>query len=185
MRGYQHYLLPNVETHDITQPIIDKNLYVLMPIAEGIVKLDSYRSTLTITDLLTTSDSAYNKANPEKITSLERADGDISGPFDLGVAVTETVGDKETRLVWFSCSAFLQDQVNEMVGGSNQDLFLNSLNWMCERENNISIRAKSLDQEYLTVPDGTASFWGAIIAVILPLSVIGAGIFVVVKRRKR
>ena len=185
VRGYQHYLLPDVKTHDITQPIIDKKLYVLMPIVEGIVKLDNYRSSLTITDLLTTSDSAYSKADPEKITSLERADSDVNGPFDLGVAVTETVGDKETRMVWFSSSAFLQDKVNEMVGGSNQDLFLNSLNWMCERENNISIHAKSLDQQYLTVPDGTATFWSAILAVILPLGIIGAGIFVVVKRRKR
>jgi hypothetical protein len=56
---------------------------------------------------------------------------------------------------------------------------------MCERENNISIRAKSLSQSYLTVPDGTASLWSAILAVILPLGVLGAGIVVVVKRRKR
>ncbi|MCE5343597.1 MAG: GldG family protein [Eubacteriales bacterium] len=185
VRGYQHYLLPTVETHDITQPIIDGNLYVLMPVSHGIVKLDQYRSSLTITDLLTTTANAYNKANPNSITSLEREDGDTSGPFDLGVAISETVNDKETRMVWFSSTQFLNDQVNEMVGGSNQDLFLNSLGWMCEQENNISIRSKSLSQEYLTVPDGSANLWSAILAVILPLAVLSAGIVVVVKRRKR
>jgi ABC-2 type transport system permease protein len=185
LRGYQHYLLPTVESHDITDPIISENLYVLMPIAHGIAKLDSYRSTLTITSLLTTSGSAYNKADPNGITSLERADGDTSGPFDLGVAVSEDVDNGETRLVWFSSSQFLNDDINTYVGGSNQDLFLNSLGWMCERANNISIRSKSLSQEYLTVPDGTASFWSAILSVVLPLAVLGAGIFVVVKRRKR
>ena len=185
LRGYQHYLLPDVESHDITDPIIDGNLYVLMPIAHGIVKLDSYRSTLTITDLLTTSTSSYNKVDPDNATTLEREDGDTDGPFDLGVAISEDVDNGETRMVWFSCSQFLNDQINEYVGGSNQDLFLNSLGWMCERENNISIRAKSLSQEYLTVPDGDATLWSALLAVILPLAVLAVGIVVVVKRRKR
>jgi ABC-2 type transport system permease protein len=89
VRGYQHYLLPTVASHDITDPIIDGKLYVLMPVSHGIVKLDEYRSTLTITDLLTTSDSAYNKADPDNVTTLEREDGD-HGPFDLVVAVSET-----------------------------------------------------------------------------------------------
>ncbi len=185
LRGYQHYLLPTVESHDITQPIISKNLYVLMPIAHGIAKLDSYRSSLTITSLLTTSASSYSKADPNNIKSLERADGDTSGPFDLGVAVSEDVDNGQTRLVWFSSSQFLNDDISAYVGGANQDLFLNSLGWMCERENNISIRSKSLNQQYLTVPDGSASFWSAILSVVLPLAVLGAGIFVVVKRRKR
>lgn len=185
LRGYQHYLLPDVQSHTITQPIISGNLYILMPIAQGIVKLDSYRSSLTITDLLTTSDSAYNKINPDTATTLERTDGDTDGPFAVGVAVSETVTNGETRMVWFSTSQFLNDQVDQMVGGSNQDLFLNSLSWMCERENNISIRAKSLSQSYLTVPSGSASIWSALLAVILPLAVIGVGIVVVVKRRKR
>jgi ABC-2 type transport system permease protein len=185
VRGYQHYLLPNVESHDITSPIIDSNLYVLMPIASGIVKLDEYRSSLTITELLTTSDSAYNKADPNNITTLEREDGDASGPYALGVAISETVNDAETRMVWFSTSQFLNDQVNEMVGGSNQDLFLNSLGWMCERENSISIRSKSLSQDYLTVPEGSANLWSVLLAVVLPLAVLSVGIVIVVKRRKR
>ena len=185
VRGYQHYLLPTITTHAITQPMIDGKLYLLMPIAHGIVKMDSYRSTLTVTDLLATSSQAYLKLNPDSATTLERQDGDVSGPFDVGVAVSESVSGGEARMVWFSTSQFLNDQVDQMVGGANQDLFLNSLNWMCERENNISIRAKSLSQAYLTVPSGTASVLSALLAVVLPLSVIVVGIVVVVRRRKR
>jgi len=185
LRGYQHYLLPNIEAHAITQPIKDGNLYILMPASEGIVKLSDYRSSLTIASLLTTSDQAYNKLNPSQATTFDRADGDTSGPFDVGVAVSETVADKETRMVWFSTSQFLVDQINQMVSGANQDLFVNSLNWMCERENSISIQAKSLSQASLTVPSGSASLFSALLAVVLPLCVLGIGIFVVVKRRKR
>lgn len=185
LRGYQHYLLPSIEAHAITQPIKDGNLYILMPASEGIVKLSDYRSSLTIASLLTTSDQAYNKLNPSQTTTFDRAEGDTSGPFDVGVAVSETVADKETRMVWFSTSQFLVDQINQMVSGANQDLFINSLNWMCERENSISIQAKSLSQASLTVPSGSANLFSALLAVVLPLCVLGIGIFVVVKRRKR
>ena len=185
LRGYQHYLLPNVGTHDITKPIKDGNLYVLMPVSEGIVKLPSYRSSLSITSLLATSDQAYSKPNPNTAATLDREAGDTSGPFDLGVAISEKVADKETRMVWFSTSQFLLDKVNQMVGGSNQDLLVNSLNWMCERENNISISPKSMDVQPLTVPTGSASIFSALLSVVLPLGVLAIGIYVVLKRRKR
>jgi LPXTG-motif cell wall-anchored protein len=72
-----------------------------------------------------------------------------------------------------------------MVSGANYDLFLNSLGWMTSRTNSISIRSKSLMSEKITVPAGDASMWSIAITVLLPLAVIGIGIFVFVKRRKR
>ena len=156
-----------------------------MPLAHGIRRLDAYRSSLTVTDLLTTTDSAYSKLDPYNATTLEKEDGDVEGPFSVAVAVSETVDAGETRLVWFSTSQFLDQSVNQMVSGGNEDLFLNALNWMCERENNISIRAKSLSASYLTIPSGEASLISTIITVILPLLVLSVGIVVCVRRRKR
>ncbi len=185
VQSYQHYLLPQINAHEITQPLIDGNLYALMPAAHGIVKLASYRSSLTVSELLATSGQAYLRLDPNSSSSMERQLNDVGGPFDIGVAVTESVTGGETRMVWFSTSQFLVDQVDEMVGGSGQDLFLNSLNWMCERENSISIRAKSLSQAYLTVPTGIGNFLSILMAALLPLGVLAAGIVVVVRRRKR
>lgn len=183
--GYPHYLLPEIESHEITDPLTEARLYALMPMAHGIARLEAYRSSLEISDLLTTTDGAYAKADPYSATTLEREDGDASGPFSVGVAVTEDVADGQTRMVWFSTSQMLMQDVNAMVGGGNQDLFLNALNWMCERENNISIRSKSLMAQYLTIPSGEASLISACIAVVLPLAVVAAGVVVCVRRRKR
>lgn len=185
LRGYTHYLLPEIESHEITDPLTEGRLYALMPLAHGIRRLDAYRSSLTVTDLLTTTDSAYSKLDPYNATTLEKEDGDVEGPFSVAVAVSETVDAGETRLVWFSTSQFLDQSVNQMVSGGNEDLFLNALNWMCERENNISIRAKSLSASYLTIPSGEASLISTIITVILPLLVLSVGIVVCVRRRKR
>lgn len=183
--GYPHYLLPEIESHEITDPLTEARLYALMPMAHGIARLEAYRSSLEISDLLTTTDGAYAKADPYSATTLEREDGDASGPFSVGVAVTEDVADGQTRMVWFSASQMLMQDVNAMVGGGNQDLFLNALNWMCERENNISIRSKSLMAQYLTIPSGEASLLSACIAVVLPLAVLAIGVVVCVRRRKR
>lgn len=185
LRGYTHYLLPEIESHEITDPLTEGRLYALMPLAHGIRRLDAYRSSLEITDLLTTTDSAYSKLDPYNATTLEKEDGDVDGPFSVAVAVSEAVDAGEARLVWFSTSQFLDQSVNQMVSGGNEDLFLNALNWMCERENNISIRSKSLSASYLTIPSGEVSLISAIITVILPLLVLSIGIVLCVRRRKR
>ena len=87
--------------------------------------------------------------------------------------------------MWFSTSQFLLEDVNSLVSGANQDLFLNALNYLCARENSISIRSRSLMSTYLTIPSGTASALSVIVTVALPLIVVVTGIVVCVRRRKR
>ena len=74
-----------------------------MPYAQGIQKLDDVRDTVTVEDILTTSDSAYSKTNLQSET-LEKEDGDVEGPFALGVSIKEDVGDgKKTQIIYYSC----------------------------------------------------------------------------------
>ena len=55
--------------------------------------LDNIRDSLDIQSILTTSDSAYSKTDLENMQTMEKEDSDIDGPFDLGVSITEDVGD--------------------------------------------------------------------------------------------
>lgn len=185
LRGYSHYLVPSIESHEITSPLTEGKLYTLMPVAHGIRTLQSHRSTLSISSLLKTSDSAYSKPNAYTATTLEKEDGDENGPFDVAVAITESYSGKEARIVWFGTSQFLDSGANQMVGGGNYDLFLNSLSWMASREDSISIRSKSLMSEQLTVPSSVSGLMGAVVTVLIPLIVIAIGIIVYVRRRKR
>ena len=54
--------------------------------------MDDGRDTVTINSILTTSDQAYSKTDLNSDT-LEKEDGDETGPFDLGVSITETLDD--------------------------------------------------------------------------------------------
>lgn len=184
MRGYNYYLLPDINSHDITQPLMD-GYYILMPVAQGITVSDELRDGLTVTQLLTTSDSAYAKADSYNITTFDKEEGDTDGPFALGVAITEEVEGGQTGIVWLTTSYMFDSDNNMRVAGANNDLFLNALDWMCQRESAISIRAKDLSTEYLTVPSSTASTWSLILVAVVPLAFLACGAVVTIRRRRR
>lgn len=183
------YLLPNIESNDITSSLSSGSRYILMPLAQGIVKSDNYRDSLEITDILTTSDGSYSKVNVEDMQTMEKESDDIDGPFAVGVSITENLDDeKETQIVYYSSEALFNDQMNTMVSGANYELISASVNWMCESEedsNTISIASKSYDTSTLTIPAADASFWSIFVTAVVPvvILVIGGGIWM--KRRKQ
>ena len=183
------YLLPNIESNDITSSLSSGSRYILMPLAQGIVKSDNYRDSLEITDILTTSDGSYSKVNVEDMQTMEKESDDIDGPFAVGVSITENLDDeKETQIVYYSSEALFNDQMNTMVSGANYELISASVNWMCESEedsNTISIASKSYDTSTLTIPAADASFWSIFETAVVPvvILVIGGGIWM--KRRKQ
>lgn len=185
MRGSSYYLLPDIGSHDITSPLADGGYYVLMPVAQGISVSDELREGLTVTQLLTTTSASYAKADAYNLNTYDKEEGDLEGPFALGVAISEEVEGGTTGIVWLTTSYMFNDDVDMLVSGANTDLFLNALDWMCQRESSISIRAKDLSTEYLTVPSSDVSTWSLILVVTLPLAFILAGAYITVTRRKR
>ena len=185
MRGSSYYLLPDIGSHDITSPLADGGYYVLMPVAQGISVSDELREGLTVTQLLTTTSASYAKADAYNLTTYDKEEGDLDGPFALGVAISEEVEGGSTGIVWLTTSYMFNSDVDMLVSGANTDLFLNALDWMCQRESSISIRAKDLSTEYLTVPSSDVSTWSLILVVTLPLAFILAGAYITVTRWKR
>ena len=186
IRGSNYYLLPDIDSHDITDPIKDGGYYILMPVARGLTLDTALRSGLTVSALLETSSDAYAKLDGYAMTTYDKEDGDTDGPFVLGAAAAETTeGGEETQLVVFTSARMFEQATSSLVAGANDDLFLNALDWMCERASAISIRAKSLDTEYLTVPTASASLLSAVFIAVLPLSFLAVGAVITIRRRKR
>ena len=182
--GTPYYLLPAYGSHDITAPLEENGYYVLLPIAQGLTVSDDLPEGVAVTELLTTSSSAFSKLAGYSLTSYEKEDGDIGGPFALGVAVTDS--NSGASIVWVSSAALLDDETDTYVSGGNQDLFLNAMGWLCEpEESSYSIHAKSLDQEYLTIDSGTVSGLTALMLGCIPLAVLGVGIIIVIGRKRR
>lgn len=183
------YLLPAIEGDEITSELSSSSRYILMPLAQGIQKIDNYRDTLEIKDILTTSDSAYSKVNVENMQTMEKESGDIDGPFSVGVSIKETLDDeKETQIVYYSSEALFNDQMNNMVSGANYELISASVNWMCsseEQEGTVSIASKSYDTTTLIIPAADAAFWSVFVMVLIPAFILISGGIVWLKRRKQ
>jgi len=199
------YLLPEINSaHEITSPLAGQ-YYVFFPYTQGIYVGES-RDDVSVENLLETTDESYSKLAGWEMEIYEKEDGDIDGPFALGVAITETVGENaeelalatdtdasaievpledETRIVYFTGAYFLEDSIDEMVSGANHDLFLNSVGWLCDREETISIRAKTITDEYLTISSFSATMWELLLIGMVPLGVILTGIVICMKRSRR
>ena len=157
-----------------------------MPYAQGIKQSDDTRDTVTVNSLLTTSDSAYSKVDVNS-GDIEKADGDVDGPFDLGVSITETLDDdKETQIVYYTSSNLMDSQINQMVSGGNEQMIMSSLNWMCSNDETttISIPSKDLQVSYLTLTAYDVSFWKICVMGLIPGAFLVIGFMVWLKRRK-
>lgn len=184
--GTPYYLLPNLAGHDINVPLTTGGYRVLMPISQGLQVSADRRESVFVTNLLYTSDSAFSKVDGYALTTYSKEEGDIDGSFALAVAITETLDSGEqTQIIWAASSMLLDENANQDISGGNLDFFLNGLGWMCQQaESAISIRAKSVNYEYLTLDSSTASLLTAVVVGGIPLGYLGCGIVVAIRRKR-
>ncbi len=173
-------LLPDMNSHPITDPLMEEKYYPLMPGALGLTVMENPGSG-TVTELLTTSDTAYSKPAGYGMTDYEKEDGDIDGPFALAVAI-DTAG--EGKVVWFTSSYFLEDMYNAASSGANANLGMNALSSLIGETEAMAIRSKSLNYNYLTISGSAASLLKVTMIGVFPLLYLGIGIWVVLRRRR-
>ena len=175
-----YIMLPDIQSSDITDSLIEEKYNVIIPIAQGMVTGSS--SNGTVTELLTTSDSAFNKAAGYSLTTYEKEEEDTDGPFALAVSI-ETDGGGQ--IFWVSSSIFLDESYNAYSSGGNLDFAMNGLSSLIGESEAMAIRSKSLGYNYLTISDDTSTLLKAIMIVVLPLAFVAAGVAVTVGRRKK
>ena len=182
-----YYLVPEINSTEITADLIADNRYVLMPVAQSIRIMDSYRDTLDIEAVLSTSEKAYIKTNVENMQTFEKVSGDQEGKFNLGVCVTEDISDdKQTQLVYYGSSSLLDSTTNQQVSGGNTELLLDTLGWMCENDVPvISVDSKSLETSNLTISEYDSGYWSAMTCGVIPVIFLIIGGVIWFKRRKQ
>ena len=203
---YVHYLLPDIRSHTVTDPLLEGYYYVLAPVAEPIfAPAEPEREGLSYAPLLTTTGESYRKTLTDyTLEDYTQTEDDLVGPFTVGLAITEDLiggGDvldedederahenisdaQQTRIVYFSTSYLLDPTVSAYVAGANDDLVKNALNWMTSREAAISISPKRISMEYLSMSEADSRI-GAVLLFGFPLAFLAAGAIVLVRRARR
>ncbi len=174
-------LLAQYGKHEIVDPLA--GYYMFMGYCQGIKQSDDIRDTVTVTPLLSTSDKAYSKVNLNSTTTAKE-EGDIEGPFDYAVAITDKNEDgSEAKIVWVT-SPMIIDAGSDIYG-TLKGMFVNTFGWLCDKEDAISIPAKAIEQESLNVSEAQGNLLSIVFTIILPVASIAVGFVVWMRRRSR
>ena len=178
------YLLPNVAESYLTSGVSGTK-YVFMPYAQGIHVDEA--DDVTLNSMMTTTEGSYSKIDLDNATTYEKSENDINGPFDVGVYVKKTYGDKDASLFLFSSFNFFTDQADQMVSGANATIFSNCVKEFCGQgeESSIVVPVKEYQMNNLVINSGSALLLGILVAIIVPIVLIAVGITIWLKRRKR
>lgn len=180
-------LVPEVLSHVITSPLsIDRRLVVL-PAPAWIEELEVRRRLVEVERLLSSSGEAFGRSELTFTGSGELLprEGDPRGPFTLAVAITDPAQDSEgndTRIVVLTTALFLRPELAQSFPG-NIDLMLNSINWVYERDETISVRPKFTMMLPLRLNNLSTWILTGAVVVVVPLIVLGFGLVVWLRRR--
>jgi ABC-2 type transport system permease protein len=179
-------LLPELESHPITKPLISNQMPVLVPVAQSIKLLDVKKRTVAITPLLSTSKQAWGKIDVNSLNQEKEAN-DPQGPFNIAVAVTdrpeaEKDESKGAKIVIVANARFISPEYTAQVPG-NAGFLTNSLNWLHSRDVALSIQPKSLLSYRLNLNAFQILIYSGIVVILIPLALFITGLIVWMRRR--
>ena len=174
------------ESHPITN---DFRLMTFFPITRSLELIDSEMEDVNTFDVAKTLESAWGETNKDELAEgvANYVEGDDkSGPL-LVAAVAEiaSIVDgklKKGELMVIGDSDFAANAYSDVAG--NLDFFMNSVNWLAEEYDRIAIRPKKAGMDPIIFSDRQMYAIAGINVVALPLLVLGAGIWVSMRRRR-
>ncbi len=170
-------LIAGLQENDINKAFSGANYPVFMPDSRSISILKNQKDWLTNTQLITTS----NKAESTDIVG-----GKVNkGPFNLAVAAEISGGSK---VLVFGNSKFLSDQALSSQYGTyfqyGTNYFLTTVvNWMQDKTDEQTISGKLVSSKALTVTESQTKVLSIVLIGVVPLLILGCGLFVWSRRR--
>jgi ABC-2 type transport system permease protein len=171
-------LIPDIKQHAVTQPILQAGGNVVLTAASSINVPGTPSGDTKVTPLLTTDPKSYAKSIDD-LKTLDKGPNDREGQYVVG-AIAEK-GD--TRIALFTSDTFFTDA--DIGTAKNYDLAFNTLSYLGEQENSITIAPKRLKGEVLEIGSQFQKDILKILVIgVIPAAIIILGFFVWRKRRR-
>jgi len=184
---YPYLIIPSIQSSTLTSDVSEGNIFV--PYAKALTYTASSDSSTTYTDLLKSSDQAYNKTDIQNMTSYDKASGDANGPFTLGLDVKKTLDNsKSAEMIVFTSTEMFSDSSDQMVSKYNSKLFSDCMTSFVDTKGGSSaivIPAKEYDTSTITVTAAATIASAIIFIVVIPIILLLSGIGIWIIRRKR
>jgi ABC-type uncharacterized transport system involved in gliding motility auxiliary subunit len=170
-------IVQQYERHPITRDMA--GVSTLFPLTRSIGRPKAPPKGVSFDPLARTSPQSWGETNRE---ALQRGEAkpdpeDPKGPLTVAAVATK---DK-ARLVVYGTSNLAANQFLNLQG--NRDFFLNTVSWLAEEEDQISIRPKDAKQTPVFLNSNQAQLVFLLPVVVLPGLVLVGGIVAGVRRR--
>jgi ABC-type uncharacterized transport system involved in gliding motility auxiliary subunit len=184
--------VPVVATYP-SHPITERfNVITAFPLARSITPILPASNGRAAVPIIQTSARSWAETDMAQLKTgrveLNADKGDKAGPVTIGAVTATNATDvpkadasktdqrpPESRFVTIGDSDFAANYAIRIQG--NQDLFVNTINWLAQQENLISIRPKPPSESHLTITARQANAVLLMSLLVIPALVFGTGVF--------
>lgn len=187
----------NYPSHPVTERF---NVMTVYPLSRSVTPVNGGVNSHTAQPLVQTSDRSWAETNLKAIfsnqpTKMDPAEGDKPGPVTIAAATSAAAPTPppdpskpepdapklETRVAVYGDSDFPSNAYLGFAG--NRDLFMNTLGWLTQQENLISVRPKEPEDRRLTMTSSQQNFIVLFTLFGIPALVLATGVYSWWRRR--
>lgn len=167
-------IIPQPNENDVTTNLDPKSLFVYMPNCRSVGIEQAAKEWINTQPLFMTSDKSQS-------TNLLTGDTTM-GPFLLG-ALSEHQGTASSKIALIGNATFITDNWMQNTGYNGVRYILSTLNWMQDKTDSIIVPSKSLLSEPVNLSESTKFIAFIVLTFLLPLAIVGLGVFVWIRRK--
>ncbi len=180
-------LVSQYEPHAITDAF---DIMTFFPTARSVTPTQTPPPNLSVQPLVRTGPNSWGETELGTETAQLDPDRDLPGPVTIAAVVDTRQEDIPadtaavrplTRLVVFGDSDFASNAYFATSG--NGDLFLNTLNWLAQDEDLISIRPTDAEDRRVTLTPRQSRMIFSISVILMPLAALILGAVIWIRRR--
>ncbi len=167
-------IIPQPNENDVTTNLDPDSLFVYMPNCRSVSIAQTGREWITTEVLFSTS----QKSQSQNLSTNETA----PGPFILGALSTiDSLEDSHVALI--GNANFVTDSWMGNTNDNGKRYIMSILNWMEGKDDSVIIPAKSLASAPINLTAQSKFVAFISISFVLPLAIIGLGVFVWIRRK--
>jgi ABC-type uncharacterized transport system involved in gliding motility auxiliary subunit len=159
----------------------DFNVMTFYPRTASVTPMED-KEGYDIKPILKTSANSWAETDMTNPEASFDPDADLRGPVTIAALVEKSMGESKLSLAIYGDSDFASNAYWQNQG--NADIFLNTINYLAEEEDLISIRPKDIDDRRVTLTQADVKTLFYLVVIAIPVLVIIAGVIFYIRRGK-
>lgn len=182
--------VPMVQPIQSDHPIVQGlNTPVVMPTARSLYVHSDGQKDIAAQPLALTTETAWGETHLQKDGTAEKDSQDYTAPLFVAMSAAylddaaNDDAEHQARLLVFGDGDWLSNKYLHMQG--NQDFALNSVNWLAQKEDRITIRPKIRQSSQLYLTGDQINRIKFVTMDMLPVIIVAIGLGITLSRRQR